>query len=70
MSWSVSMSGKPAEVVRKLRETSYTGDSKVEFDAALPHLVGLVEQNHAERTVSLTASGHGVENRECRVNLQ
>jgi hypothetical protein len=30
----------------------FTGQSKVEYDAALPHLIGLLEQNQSEEATS------------------
>ena len=46
MSWSVNYVGKPEKVAAALQEQSskLTGQSKIEFDDALPHLVGLVNQ--------------------------
>lgn len=54
MSWSITAEGRPAEVVEKLQAygASLTGQSKVEFDDALPHLVGLVNQNHVAADVT------------------
>lgn len=65
MSWSISFIGKPEKVSKALDEYSekMTGYSKTEFDAALPHLKGLVEQNFNKKDdaqlVKITASGHG-----------
>lgn len=64
MSWSISLMGKPKNVVAALKAESakLTGASKEEYDEALPHLIGLVEQNVAEenypQVVDLDASGH------------
>lgn len=78
MSWSISLIGKPENVVRALEEqsTKLTGQSKIEFDAALPHFVGLVKENFAENPpiVNFSASGHGMENgvhsyRQCKCNI-
>lgn len=69
MSWSIALVGSPANVARALQENSakLTDYSKVEFDAALPHLVGLVGQNfYADASqqydgglIRLIASGSG-----------
>jgi hypothetical protein len=66
MSWSITFIGKPENVSKALNENSakLNGYSKEEYDAALPHLDGLVKQNfNADETypvvVKITASGHG-----------
>jgi hypothetical protein len=69
MSWSIALIGKPENVVAALEEASKKmdeGQSKAEFDDALPHLVGIVKQNFAKegstytgKTVKLEASGSG-----------
>ena len=64
MSWSVSAIGKPANVVKYLKDQSekQSGQSKVEYDDALPHLVGLVEQVFSEGDppcVKISANGSG-----------
>lgn len=50
MSWSVSFLGKPEAVAAALERESekHTGQSKVEYDDAKPHLVALVRQNFAD----------------------
>lgn len=80
MSWSVNLIGKPAAVAAALEEESgrLTDQSKVEFDAAKPHLVALVLENFAnaegytEPIVQLEASGHGYarETEQVQRNLQ
>lgn len=76
MSWMTILIGKPEEIVAKLHEhsASLDGQSKEEFDAALPHIIGVVEQNYSEGeapTLKLDASGHGYENnRTCLVSVQ
>jgi hypothetical protein len=80
MSWSVNFKGKPADVVKSLRDESakLSGQSKVEYDDALPHVVALVEQNFGNPTseVKLSANGSGSAqggkqfNRSCSVTLQ
>lgn len=64
MSWSVNFIGHPKNVVTALQKQSekMDGHPKVEYDAALPHLVGLVSQNFSdtqEPIIKLSASGHG-----------
>lgn len=62
MSWSISLFGKPDKIVEALKAESekQSGQSKVEFDAALPHMSALVSQNFGDDyPVQLTASGHG-----------
>jgi hypothetical protein len=75
MSWSLTLIGKTDNIVKALKEQSdkLSGGSKVEFDAALPHLVGLVEQNFNATdnpVMQIQASGHGHDNyRQCTVTL-
>lgn len=68
MSWSVQLIGKPEAVAAELDKVSesLSGQSRVEFDAAKPHLQGLVRQNFAKENtqfvaplVRLNASGSG-----------
>lgn len=64
MSWSVNVVGKPEGILSSLDKTSESlqGQSKEEFDAALPHLKGIVSQvggAYIEKCYSLSASGHG-----------
>ncbi len=70
MSWSVSIIGSPEAVVAELERESerQTGQCKVEFDGALPHLIGLVRENfkkpgspgyYADPVVHLEAAGSG-----------
>jgi hypothetical protein len=81
MSWSKTLIGNPQNIVDALKAESekLEGQSKVEFDAALPHMVGLLEQNFSVTqipVVKLTASGHGyTENgehkqRQCLVQIE
>ena len=61
MSWSLSIIGKPEKVAEELDRQSaiFTGQSKEEFDAALPHLKVLVLQNVGDNLiVQLSANGH------------
>lgn len=75
MSYSVTFIGKSENIAEALKEKSneLQGPSKVEFDAALPHLVGLLEQNFnssGNPVLKLVASGHGHDNyRQCSVEL-
>jgi hypothetical protein len=68
MSWSVCLVGKPDAVVRALEAHSeqQSGQSRVEYDDAKPHLIGLVKQNfrkeasgYQEPLIKLNASGSG-----------
>lgn len=85
MSWSVSLIGKPALVAQALDEHSgqLSGQSKIEFEAALPHLKALVLDNFAapdsgcvEPLVKLDANGSGTTrgaeqvSRSCTVRLE
>lgn len=77
MSWSVTFIGKTDNIVKALEEqsTKFEGQSKTEFDAALPHLIGLVKQNYVingdSPVLHLTASGHGYDTyRQCMVSIQ
>jgi hypothetical protein len=80
MSWSINFIGKPENVAAALVEQSakMDGQSKVEYDAALPHFVALVKENFGPNPpfVKLAASGHGFETnkegryRQCSVTLE
>ena len=80
MSWSICFIGKPENVVTALEEQSkkMDGQSKVEYDAALPHFAALVKENFGNRQaiLKITASGHGYavneeqQNRQCTVNIE
>jgi len=68
MSWSIVFTGTPDEIVAALDDHSnkITGQSKVEYDAAKPHMSALVAENFAAEgsgynppTLILEASGHG-----------
>ena len=62
MSWSVQFIGKPEKVVEALTEQSekISGESKVEYDTALPHLIALVKENFGSGyAIKLVASGRG-----------
>ena len=62
MSWSIALIGKPKNVANALEEhsTKMEGQSKLEYDAALAHMVALVKENFgADPIVEIAASGHG-----------
>ena len=64
MSWSVNFIGSPENVSKALDANSanLTGQSKVEYDAALPHIKALVEQNVNNNypiCIKVDANGHG-----------
>lgn len=62
MSWSVGFIGKSENVAKALQEYSakVTGQSKIEYDDALPHLVALVKQNFGtEQLIKISAAGSG-----------
>lgn len=76
MSWSISFIGTPEKVAAALEANSpkLSGQCKVEYDDALPHLVALVKQNFVtpeykakyptvtDPVISLVASGSGTSN--------
>jgi len=82
MSWSIDLMGKPENVAIALTAESVkmSGDSKAEYDAALPHMVGLVQQNYGNSSVVIhvTANGSGyvaiddtnTGNRSCNVKIE
>lgn len=61
MSWAVSYTGTPAELVTHLRRHAVTlsDQSKAEYDAILPYLVGLVSENHGIESRQLIVQGFG-----------
>ena len=62
MSWSVNFIGKPGKVIEALQKQSdnLSGESKAEYDSALPHLVGLVAENFGnDYAIKIAAAGHG-----------
>ena len=62
MSWSFNVAGTPEGIIKAMDGESLrlTGESRIEFDAAKPHLIGLLRLNVAAPTpaIRLTASGH------------
>lgn len=61
MSWSVQFIGKPENVADALKAQKMSDpQSNLEYESALPHLVGIVEENFGnENFVKIIASGHG-----------
>lgn len=80
MSWSIAFIGKPENVAKALEDNSakLSGQSKTEFDAALPHLVALVKENFGQNspTLKIAASGSGYSTggeqvqRNCTVSIE
>lgn len=85
MSWSVSLIGRAGRVIEALQQAgqSMSGHSKKEYEDAMPHLVGLVQQNFAKDgstynppAIRVEASGSGetsngeIVNRSCSVNIE
>lgn len=70
--------GKPENVVAalELESNKMDGQSKVEYDAALPHLIGLVKENfgNASQLIKISANGHGFNGepsyRQCGVQIE
>lgn len=64
MSWSINLIGsvdKLSSELDRLSRESYTGNSKEEYDTALPHLKALLAMNVDKKNtklVKLEASGH------------
>lgn len=64
MSWAVAFIGTPEKVAEalELHSNNISGESKVEYDEAKPHLIGLVKQNFGYNyMVKVNASGHGMQ---------
>lgn len=71
MSWSFAATGTPEKIIAEIKrvcDKEYTAgtQSRLEFERALPHLVGLLELNYAnpgsgydEPIVRIEASGSG-----------
>lgn len=83
MSWSIFFIGTPEKVVEALEKESekMSGYSKIEYDDALPNLIGLVKQNFDKDAthkglIKLNANGHGYNNgtedinRVCNVSIE
>lgn len=61
MSWSFAAVGKPDAIMRAIDKcvSTYSNESREEFDAAAPHLKALVCENMGEGViVNVSASGH------------
>ena len=64
MSWSITLIGKPENVSVALDEYASRmtdGQSKIEFESALPHMKGIVNENFGQYPplIKLSASGYG-----------
>jgi hypothetical protein len=84
MSWSVSFFGTAEKVAEAIEAegAKMTGQSKLEYEAAAPHLAALVRENFDKAEganpplIRISASGHGLANaeggqvnRQCTVQL-
>lgn len=64
MSWSVSFIGTPEKIVEALEKygAGLDGQSKKEFDEALPCMIGLVKLNfnaaYPQLAIAIIANGH------------
>lgn len=80
MSWSITFIGKPENVAKALQDQSakLEGQSKVEYDGALPHFIGLINENFGDNPpmLKINASGHGYavngeqKNRQCTCAIE
>lgn len=81
MSWSITLVGKSENIAKALEEYAIklTGQSKEEYESALPHLVGLVKENFSKTSppmLKIEAAGSGYAdkgeqvNRNCVVSIQ
>ena len=63
MSWVITFIGNTENVVNALGEhsTKPEGQSKLEYDSALPYLIGLVKENFGNQiqVVKVNVSGYG-----------
>jgi hypothetical protein len=70
MSWNIAIIGYPSHLVAALHKESerLTGNSKLEFDAALPNMVNLINLNYNNQAegqvpvLRLVAHGHAYAN--------
>jgi len=65
MSWGIALIGTPEKVIAELERfgSTLSDTSKLEFDAALPHmkaLIGLNFQDNSSALVKFNANGHGM----------
>lgn len=63
MSWSINLIGTPKNITAALDKYSeqINGQSKTEFDAVLPHIKGILNQNVNDKTepvLKLEGYGH------------
>lgn len=60
MSFSITVIGKPDAIKRRLNthSTELSGQNKAEFDAVLPSLETVLDQNVGNEIVRLEANGH------------
>jgi hypothetical protein len=76
MSWSIGFIGTPEKIIVELNKTSegLDGQSKVEFDSALPNLIGIINDNFDSNgnqvVLKVQASGHGYASSEKQINRQ
>jgi len=77
MSWSITLIGTPDKLVEKLERESdkLSGQSKIEYDAALGFICGLIQQNYEKDTppiLKIEAAGHGEASirNQCAVSIQ
>lgn len=78
MSWSITVIGKPENVAvaLELESNKMDGQSKIEYESALPNLVGLVKENfgNASQIIKISANGHGFSGdpsyRQCAVSIE
>lgn len=77
MSWSISFFGTAEKVAEAIEGAGaeMTGQSKLEYEAAAPHLVALVRENFQNGPgdpplVRINAGGHGYAEGDKQVNRQ
>lgn len=80
MSWSIELIGKPENVAAALERQSEKMDcqSKVEYDASLPHFVALVKETFGDNAplLKFSATGHGYavngeqKQRQCQCHIE
>lgn len=76
MSWNAYYMGTPDKIVEALTKQSLasTGNTKTEFDAALPHIIGLIQQNKGKDKppiLKLSANGSAWDDQSsCTVDIQ
>lgn len=76
MSWSAYYIGTPEKLVEALQKQSesLSGNCKAEFDAALPHITGLIQQNKGKDKppiLNLASSGSAYDGQSsCIVKIE